>query len=146
LGIAQQYQGMGLSKLLLYGGIMISGAEEILIPTQLSNAMAHFAWLNLSPLEILKIAPFHTQGDTIIYKAATQHFVASFPTVHKVKIGPVVGFDALAANSALYEGSLVVGYSSAGLIIPSTAHEEKDVVETPHAKHSEGREIRVACS
>lgn len=68
LGIAKPYQGTGLSKYLIYGGVKIAGVKELYIPTQLSNAEAHFAWLHLAPLEIVSADVFHNMPDTILYK------------------------------------------------------------------------------
>jgi len=68
LGVSKPYQGMGLSKYLIYGGVVTTGAKELIIPTQLSNTPAHKAWKHLGPLEILCDDPFHNEEDTIVYK------------------------------------------------------------------------------
>ncbi len=69
LGIAKPYQGLGLSKYLIYAGAVIAGIEELIIPTQLHNAAAHLAWLHLGPLELLSADVFHNEQDTVVYKA-----------------------------------------------------------------------------
>lgn len=68
LGIAKPYQGKGLSKYLIYGGVKIAGIQEIYIPTQASNKQAHYAWSHLQ-LEKVYVNVFHNKEDTIIYKA-----------------------------------------------------------------------------
>ncbi len=69
LGISNQYQGLGLSKSLIYAGAKIAGIKELIIPTQLSNQAAHYAWLHLAPLKIISVDFFHNKTDSILYKA-----------------------------------------------------------------------------
>ena len=69
LGIAKPYQGLGLSKYLIYAGAVIAGIEELIIPTQLSNSQAHFAWKHLGSLEVIADNVYHNEPDTVIYKA-----------------------------------------------------------------------------
>lgn len=69
LGIAQAYQGKGLSKYLIYAGVSISGAKELIMPTQLKNNAAHYAWSHLSNISVISKFPFHDEADTIVYKA-----------------------------------------------------------------------------
>ncbi len=69
LGVAKPYQGMGLSKYMIYAGVKVSGANTLVIPTQLSNKKAHYAWHHLGPLEVLSSDVFHNEPDTIVYKA-----------------------------------------------------------------------------
>lgn len=68
LGIAKPYQGLGLSKYLIYAGAVIAGIEELIIPTQLSNSQAHFAWKHVGALEVIVDDVFHNEPDTIVYK------------------------------------------------------------------------------
>lgn len=69
LGISKAYQGMGLSKYMIYAGVKIAGVEQLYVPTQLSNTPAHFAWLHLAPLEIVAADVFHNEPDSVVYKA-----------------------------------------------------------------------------
>src|SRR3989338_10332848 len=61
LGVAKPYQGLGLSKYLIYAGAVIAGIEELIIPTQLSNSQAHFAWKHLSSLEVIADNVYHNE-------------------------------------------------------------------------------------
>lgn len=70
LGISKAYQGIGLSKYMIYAGVKVAGVEQLYVPTQLSNAPAHFAWLHLAPLEIVASDVFHNEPDSIVYKAS----------------------------------------------------------------------------
>lgn len=69
LGIAKPYQGKGLSKYLIYAALKTAGAEKLIIPTQLSNSFAHYAWLHLGELEVKANDVFHEEADTIVYSA-----------------------------------------------------------------------------
>lgn len=69
LGISKAYQGMGLSKYMIYAGVKIAGVKQLYVPTQLSNAPAHFAWLHLAPLKIVAADVFHNELDSVVYKA-----------------------------------------------------------------------------
>lgn len=69
LGIVKEYQGKGLAKHLIYAGVQIAGIKDLMIPTQLSNAAAHYAWMHLSPLEIMSADVFHEKEDEIIYRS-----------------------------------------------------------------------------
>ncbi len=68
LGIAKPYQGKGLSKYLIYGGVKIAGIQELYIPTQEGNKQALYAWAHLQ-LEKVYTNLFHNKEDTVIYKA-----------------------------------------------------------------------------
>jgi len=69
LGIAKQYQNLGLSKYLISAGIHIANIDKLLIPTQQSNKIAIKAWNFLGTLEIISSNPFHDEKDTFIYQA-----------------------------------------------------------------------------
>lgn len=69
LGIAKDYQDKKLAKHLLYAGLELSGTKELIWAAQLSNFKAHYAWLSLGKLEIVKVSPFHSKPDTVVYKA-----------------------------------------------------------------------------
>ncbi len=75
LGISKAYQGMGLSKYMIYAGVKIAGVKQLYIPTQLSNAPAHFAWLHLAPLEIVAADVFHNEQDSVVYKVTVPECV-----------------------------------------------------------------------
>lgn len=67
VGIAKPYQKNGLSKILLYGALKITDAEELLVPTQLSNEFAHYMWLHVNDMELLSFDVLHSQEDTMLY-------------------------------------------------------------------------------
>ena len=69
LGIAKQYQGIGLSKYLISAGIEVAGVENLIIPTQLSNDIAIKAWKFLGNLEVIAENPLHNENDTMVYEA-----------------------------------------------------------------------------
>mgnify|MGYP006291509191 CR=1 FL=1 len=118
LGIAPEYQGRGLSKYLIYGGAKISGAQKLTIPTQLSNAQAHYGWLHLAPLKIASLDVFHNEADTIVYDASipqTKEDILS-PLGDRDLEGELVPFSEL--EFFVKEGfSKVVGYSEEGLYL-----------------------------
>ncbi len=67
LGIAKPYQGNGLSKYLIHAGVKIGNVHDLTVPTQLSNFMAHYAWLHLGSLWIDMIKPMHEEEDSLVY-------------------------------------------------------------------------------
>lgn len=74
LGIAKQYQGKGLSDLLINSGLKITKTKSLLVPTQLSNIAAHKAWIKaLGPLMIYKVNPLHDEDDTVVYLGGKTH-------------------------------------------------------------------------
>ena len=68
-GIAPPYQGLGLSKYLIYAATIAAGIEHLKIPTQLSNVAAHKAWLHLGPLKVVSASLFHDCPDSMLYQA-----------------------------------------------------------------------------
>ncbi len=111
LGISKQYQGNGLSKLLIYGGIKIAGAKELFIPTQLSNAAAHYSWLHLSPLEVVSADVFHNESDTIVYNASIPKEPEKILETHTKKKGVLVPFKKVRSYWKTYDVfPPVIGY------------------------------------
>lgn len=68
LGIAKQYQGIGLSKYLITAGVKVAGIESLIIPTQLSNEVAIKAWNFLGKPKVIATNPLHNEEDTLIYQ------------------------------------------------------------------------------
>lgn len=69
LGVAKEYQGNGLAKHLIAAGIHIGEIDTLYIPTQESNGPAMATWSKLG-IEVVSNDVFHTESDTIIFKAS----------------------------------------------------------------------------
>ncbi|MFC1704893.1 hypothetical protein ACFLZ6_01025 [Nanoarchaeota archaeon] len=124
LGVSKQYHGKGLSKYMIYGAAKITGMEELVIPTQVHNAAAQFAWMHLAPLTVLSADVHHEEADTIIYRANMPNPVKGIldpiskdydKFAGKIKSIPFADVkEKLAGRDAQ-----VIGYSPNGLLVVS---------------------------
>jgi hypothetical protein len=124
LGVSKQYHGKGLSKYMIYGAAKITGMKELVIPTQVHNAAAHFAWMHLAPLTVLSADVHHEEEDTIVYRA-------NIPNPVKCVLDPVSNeYDRFAGKIKAIpfadvkeklagRDAQVIGYSPKGLLVVS---------------------------
>lgn len=109
LGIAKPYQGKGLSKLLISAGTELVGARQLIIPIPMGNAIAHYAWLHFSPLEIISAGTPHIKGlDNMIYKAK----VSDLKIKGSVKGAKLLKFSMVKGYYESHPNAKVVGYKA----------------------------------
>jgi hypothetical protein len=98
----------------------MANIKELMIPTQLSNASAHKAWLHLGPLEVYCADVAHEKLDSIIYKAKVPSEMKDILKPLKIGNGELVAFSEVKNHINSLNINLiasVIGYTQQGLIL-----------------------------